>query len=49
MRNFSQIISAREWENQHVTHHNVIEAHAPLNGYLSSADALAKRSERKLF
>ncbi|WP_261884802.1 beta-galactosidase [Vibrio pomeroyi] len=49
MRNFSQIISAREWENQHVTHHNVIEAHAPLNGYLSGADALAKRSERKLF
>lgn len=25
MRTFSQVISAREWENQHITHHNVIE------------------------
>lgn len=48
MRTFSQIISAREWENQHITHHNVIEAHAPLNSYCSKADALAKQNQRKI-
>lgn len=42
MRTFSQIISAREWENQHITHHNVVEAHAPLNGYTSLAEAVGR-------
>ncbi|MEZ8017237.1 beta-galactosidase [Vibrio splendidus] len=48
MRTFSQIISAREWENQHITHHNVIEAHAPLNGYTSLAEAMTKNSSNTL-
>ncbi|PMG38921.1 beta-D-galactosidase [Vibrio splendidus] len=48
MRTFSQIISAREWENQHITHHNVIEAHAPLNGYTSLAEAVTKNSSNTL-
>ncbi|MEZ8385759.1 sugar-binding domain-containing protein, partial [Vibrio splendidus] len=48
MRTFSQIISAREWENQHITHHNVVEAHAPLNGYTSLAEAVGKNSSRTL-
>ncbi|TKG06583.1 beta-galactosidase [Vibrio lentus] len=48
MRTFSQIISAREWENQHITHHNVVEAHAPLNGYTSLAEAVGKKSSRTL-
>ncbi|PML59020.1 beta-galactosidase [Vibrio lentus] len=48
MRTFSQIISAREWENQHITHHNVAEAHAPLNGYASLAEAVGKNSSRTL-
>ncbi|MGR5555292.1 beta-galactosidase [Vibrio fortis] len=42
MRSFSQIISAREWENQHITHHNVLEAHAPLKAYTSREGALAR-------
>ncbi|MDK9738679.1 beta-galactosidase [Vibrio sp. D404a] len=42
MRSFSQIISAREWENQHITHHNVLEAHAPLKAYTSREDAAAR-------
>ena len=44
MRTFSQIISAREWENQHITHHNVVEAHAPLNSYTSLVEAMTKSS-----
>ncbi|MDH5924922.1 beta-galactosidase [Vibrio lentus] len=48
MRTFSQVISAREWENQHITHHNVIEAHAPLNAYSSLIQALTKHSLRKI-
>ncbi|UPR35156.1 beta-galactosidase [Vibrio cyclitrophicus] len=48
MRTFSQIISAREWENQHITHHNVVEAHAPLNGYTSLAEAVGKNSSHAL-
>lgn len=39
MRTFEQIISAREWENHHVTHHNVMDAHAPLKAYTSKQDA----------
>jgi beta-galactosidase len=35
MRSFDQIINAREWENQHVTHHNVLDAHAPLHAFHS--------------
>ena len=42
MRSFSQIISAREWENQHITHHNVLEAHAPLKAYTSREGAAAR-------
>ncbi|MFS1863306.1 beta-galactosidase [Vibrio lentus] len=49
MRTFSQVISAREWENQHITHHNVIEAHAPLNAYSSLIQALTKHSLRKIY
>ncbi|MFA0015406.1 beta-galactosidase [Vibrio lentus] len=48
MRTFSQVISAREWENQYITHHNVIEAHAPLNAYTSFVQALTKNSPRKV-
>ncbi|WP_165311487.1 beta-galactosidase [Vibrio ziniensis] len=40
MRTFEQVISAREWENQHVTHHNVVAAHAPLKAYTSKKNAL---------
>ncbi len=39
MRSFKQILSAREWENQHITHHNVLEAHAPLHAYHSQTAA----------
>ncbi|WP_434762008.1 beta-galactosidase [Vibrio fortis] len=42
MRSFSQILSAREWENQHITHHNVLEAHAPLRAYTSKEGALTR-------
>lgn len=49
MRTFSQIIAAREWENQHVVHHNVLPAHAPLHAYSSEQNALAKsRSDNQL-
>lgn len=48
MRTFSQVISAREWENQHITHHNVIEAHGPLNAYSSLIQALTKHSLHKV-
>ena len=40
MKTFSDIINARDWENHHVTHHNVIEAHAPLSAYHSRDAAL---------
>lgn len=40
MRTFAQIIAAREWENQHVVHHNVLPAHAPLHAYHSEQSAL---------
>lgn len=40
MKTFSEIINARDWENQHVTHHNVIEAHVPLHAYHSQQAAL---------
>ena len=42
MRTFNQVIAAREWENQHVTHHNVLDAHAPLFSYHSEEAALKK-------
>lgn len=49
MRTFSQIIAAREWENQHVVHHNVLPAHAPLHAYSSEQNALTKsQSEKQL-
>ncbi len=40
MRTFEQVIAAREWENQYVTHHNVCEAHAPLKAYPTTQAAL---------
>ena len=40
MKLFNEIINARDWENQHVTHQNVLEAHAPLRAYHSQAAAL---------
>ena len=40
MRTFAQVIAAREWENQHVLHHNVMPAHAPLHAYSNSQSAL---------
>lgn len=43
MRTFEQIIAAREWENQHITHHNVLEAHAPLRAYVSQQEALENK------
>ncbi|MCF7360477.1 beta-galactosidase [Vibrio diazotrophicus] len=49
MRTFEQIISAREWENQHVTHHNVLAVHAPLKAYANKEAALTKQeSENQL-
>ncbi|MBW3694259.1 beta-galactosidase [Vibrio sp. T187] len=39
MKTFSQVIAAREWENQHVVHHNVLEAHAPLHAFHSALAA----------
>ncbi len=50
MRSFNQILLAREWENQHVTHHNVLEAHAPLHSFHSEEAALrGQHSERELY
>ncbi|MBO0212012.1 beta-galactosidase [Vibrio sp. Vb2880] len=43
MRTFAQVISAREWENQHVTHHHVLNAHAPLHAYHSEEAARTKQ------
>jgi len=40
MRTFAQIMAAREWESQHVVHHNVLSAHAPLHAYHSEHSAL---------
>ncbi|WP_372880484.1 beta-galactosidase [Psychromonas sp.] len=40
MKTFSEIIDARDWENQHVTHRHVVEAHAPLHAYHSQQAAL---------
>ncbi|MEX0333774.1 beta-galactosidase [Vibrio tubiashii] len=42
MRTFTQVIAAREWENQHVVHHNVMPAHASLHAYSSEQNALNK-------
>jgi beta-galactosidase len=44
MKTFSEIINARDWENQHVTHQNVVEAHAPLHAYHSHQAALNKQA-----
>ncbi|MFA0084296.1 beta-galactosidase [Vibrio sp. 10N.261.51.F12] len=44
MRTFSEILSAREWENQHVTHHNVLDAHAPLHAFHSELAARENQS-----
>jgi beta-galactosidase len=48
MRSFNEIITAREWENQHVTHHNVLEAHAPLHAFHSEAAAKENQPSTKL-
>jgi beta-galactosidase len=40
MKAFSEIINARDWENQYVTHQRVLEAHAPLRSYHSQEAAL---------
>lgn len=40
MKKFNEIIKAHDWENQHVTHHNVAEAHAPTFAYHSQEAAL---------
>ncbi|WP_354624291.1 hypothetical protein [Psychromonas sp. MME2] len=44
MRKFSEIIQARDWENQHITYFNVIEAHAPLYSYHSLKSAIHNES-----
>jgi len=43
MRAFSEIIKARDWENQHVTAQNVMPAHAPLHAFHSSEAARHKQ------
>lgn len=40
MRTFSEIMKARDWENQQVTHQSVIQAHAPLHAFHSKQAAL---------
>jgi beta-galactosidase len=40
MKTFTEIINARDWENQHVTHQHVVEAHAPLHAFHSHESAL---------
>ncbi|ABM03783.1 Beta-galactosidase [Psychromonas ingrahamii 37] len=40
MREFSEIIKARDWENQEVTHQHVVQAHAPLHAFHSKQAAL---------
>ncbi|UJF17524.1 beta-galactosidase [Vibrio sp. SS-MA-C1-2] len=42
MKAFNEIINARDWENQHVTHANVVKPHAPLHAYSSEAEALTR-------
>ena len=44
MKTFSEIINARDWENQHVTHQHVAEAHAPLHAYHSHQAALKNQT-----
>lgn len=41
MNTLAQVMARREWENQHVIHHNVLAAHAPVHGYTDEAQALA--------
>ena len=43
MKNFLEIIKARDWENQHVTDQNVIAAHAPLHAFHSPEAARNKQ------
>ena len=40
MKTFSEVINARDWENQHVTDQHVAQAHAPLRAYHSQQAAL---------
>ena len=40
MKTFSEILNARDWENQHVTDQHVAQAHAPLRAYHSHQAAL---------
>ncbi|MFQ3175052.1 MAG: beta-galactosidase [Psychromonas sp.] len=40
MRDFSEIIKARDWENHEVTHQHVVQAHAPLHAFHSKQAAL---------
>jgi beta-galactosidase len=40
MRDFSEIIKTRDWENQEVTHQHVVQAHAPLHAFHSQPAAL---------
>ncbi|WP_104401533.1 beta-galactosidase [Vibrio penaeicida] len=40
MRQFAEILMAREWENQNITHHNVLKAHAPLHAYSEHKNAV---------
>ncbi|HEY7866207.1 MAG TPA: glycoside hydrolase family 2 TIM barrel-domain containing protein, partial [Psychromonas sp.] len=40
MRAFSEIIKARDWENQQVTHRYVVQAHAPLHAFHTPQAAL---------
>ena len=39
MKSFAEIMQARDWENQHVTHRNVVAAHAPLHAFHSAEAA----------
>jgi len=49
MRSFAEVIAAREWENQHVTHHHTLAAHAPLHAYSSAAQALASQASEQRY
>ncbi len=40
MRSFDEILRARDWENQHVTHANTLNPHAALHAYTNEKDAL---------
>lgn len=49
MKTFKQIIESRDWENQQVFDINRLPAHAPLNSYSSTEQALTKGlSDRQL-